>query len=107
MDQVLAGLQSALEGRYVLERELGRGEMAMVYLAGDRRHGRSVAVKVLWSELAANLGPIAFDARSISPPGFSTRTSFRSTTRAKRLASSGSPCPMLRARVSGPVPRRQ
>ena len=47
MDQVLAGLQSALEGRYVLERELGRGGTATVYLAQDLKHDRPVALKVL------------------------------------------------------------
>jgi len=60
MDQVLAGLQSALEGRYVLERQLGRGGMATVYLAQDLKHGRSVALKILHPELAASLGPERF-----------------------------------------------
>jgi eukaryotic-like serine/threonine-protein kinase len=60
MDQVPAGLQSALEGRYVLERELGRGGMATVYLARDLRHDRPVALKVLDPALAATLGPERF-----------------------------------------------
>ena len=45
---------------YDLERELGRGGMAAVYLAHDRKHGRRVAVKILHAELAAMLGPERF-----------------------------------------------
>ena len=44
-------LADALRDRYVLERELGRGGMATVYLAQDIRHDRSVALKVLHREL--------------------------------------------------------
>src|SRR5438128_11547747 len=47
-----AELQAALAGRYALERELGRGGMATVYLARDLKHHRLVAVKVLRPELA-------------------------------------------------------
>ena len=50
----------ALAGRYSLERELGRGGMAAVYLAQDLRHERPVAVKVLHRDLAATLGPERF-----------------------------------------------
>jgi eukaryotic-like serine/threonine-protein kinase len=53
-------LRAGLAGRYVLERELGRGGMATVYLAHDLKHDRPVALKVLHSELAATLGPERF-----------------------------------------------
>src|SRR5678815_4999154 len=49
-------LTSALADRYRVERELGQGGMATVYLAEDLRHGRKVAIKVLHPELSAVLG---------------------------------------------------
>ena len=53
-------LAEALRDRYALERELGRGGMATVYLARDLRHHRPVAIKVLHAELAHALGPDRF-----------------------------------------------
>jgi TolB-like protein/tetratricopeptide (TPR) repeat protein len=53
-------LRSALVGRYDIERELGRGGMATVYLAHDRRHGRRVAVKVLDPLLGASMSAERF-----------------------------------------------
>jgi tetratricopeptide (TPR) repeat protein len=53
-------LRDALHDRYLLERELGRGGMATVYLARDLKHDRLVALKVLHPELAASLGPERF-----------------------------------------------
>ena len=51
---------SVLAGRYTIERELGHGGMATVYLARDERHQRTVAVKVLRSDLAASVGADRF-----------------------------------------------
>ena len=56
----LERLRIALAGRYDVERLLGAGGMATVYLARDLRHERSVAVKVLRPEVAAALGPERF-----------------------------------------------
>ncbi len=53
-------LQVALAGRYELERELGRGGMAVVFLARDVKHERRVAVKVMRPELAASLATDRF-----------------------------------------------
>jgi eukaryotic-like serine/threonine-protein kinase len=53
-------LQAALGATYTLERELGRGGMATVYLAHERKHGRAIALKVLHPELASSLGPERF-----------------------------------------------
>jgi serine/threonine-protein kinase len=53
-------LTAALEGRYRIERELGQGGMATVYLAEDLKHQRRVAIKVLLPELAASLGAERF-----------------------------------------------
>src|SRR4051812_5443532 len=55
-----ARLSTALEGRYVVEREIGAGGMATVYLAQDIRHGRRVAMKVLHPELSAIIGAERF-----------------------------------------------
>ena len=56
----VARLNAALEGRYRIDRELGEGGMATVYLADDLRHERKVAVKVLRPELAAVVGADRF-----------------------------------------------
>ena len=57
---VLARIGAALADRYRIERELGAGGMATVYLAHDIKHDRKVAVKVLKPELAAVLGAERF-----------------------------------------------
>jgi hypothetical protein len=56
----LERLRQALHGRYRVEHELGRGGMAVVFLAQDLRHSRAVAVKVLLPDLTASLGPERF-----------------------------------------------
>ena len=48
-------IRTALQDRYAIEKEIGRGGMATVYLAEDRKHGRPVAIKVLRPELAATM----------------------------------------------------
>ncbi len=53
-------LKSSLADRYAIEREIGAGGMATVYLATDLRHRRKVAVKVLRPDLAATVGPERF-----------------------------------------------
>ncbi|MDH4131615.1 MAG: serine/threonine protein kinase, partial [Gemmatimonadota bacterium] len=60
MTDVLPRLTEALADRYRIERELGQGGMATVYLAQDIRHNRRVAVKVLRPELAAVIGAERF-----------------------------------------------
>ena len=59
-EQHLTQLHASLAGRYEVEREIGRGGMATVYLARDLRHARSVALKVLDPELGAILGAERF-----------------------------------------------
>ncbi len=60
MTDPLDRLTAALADRYTIERELGAGGMATVYLAEDLKHHRKVAVKVLRPELAAILGTERF-----------------------------------------------
>ena len=60
MSENITRLSSALAGRYHIEREIGSGGMATVYLARDLKHDRDVALKVLRPELAAMLGTNRF-----------------------------------------------
>ncbi|NIP56960.1 MAG: serine/threonine protein kinase, partial [Gemmatimonadetes bacterium] len=60
MPELQERLARALGDRYAVERELGRGGMAIVYLAEDLRHDRKVALKVLKPELAEALGAERF-----------------------------------------------
>jgi len=53
MPSSLEDLRAALAGRYEIDKEIGQGGMATVYLATDLRHHREVAVKVLRPDLAA------------------------------------------------------
>ncbi len=61
MTEPLDRLKAALADRYALEREIGAGGMATVYLAQDLKHHRKVAVKVLRPDLAASLGVERFN----------------------------------------------
>ncbi|MEO7522182.1 MAG: protein kinase, partial [Gemmatimonas sp.] len=56
----LARLAAALSDRYTIDRELGAGGMATVYLAHDLKHDRDVAIKVLHPDLGAALGSDRF-----------------------------------------------
>jgi serine/threonine-protein kinase len=72
-DGVFERLTDALGERYALERELGRGGMAFVFLARDRREDVRVAIKVMQPNLAAAVGPARFAreieiARSMTHP---------------------------------------
>ena len=60
MDDLERRTASALGDRYTIERELGRGGVATVYLATDHKHGRHVAVKVLDPEVGLSIGPERF-----------------------------------------------
>ena len=60
MSEVPESLRQALAGRYEIERPIGQGGMATVYVARDVKHGREVAVKVLRPDLSAALGTERF-----------------------------------------------
>jgi eukaryotic-like serine/threonine-protein kinase len=60
LSTALERLRAALADRYRIERELGRGGMATVYLAEDLKHRRPVAIKVIDPDLSADIGPDRF-----------------------------------------------
>ena len=60
MSDLQSRLAAGLTGRYSLERELGQGGMAVVYLAKDLRHDRKVALKILKPEISAEIGAERF-----------------------------------------------
>src|SRR4029077_4707016 len=66
-ERVREGWAAALGDRYTIDRELGRGGMATVYIAEDLRHSRQVAIKVLRSDVAAAIGAERF-LRGIATP---------------------------------------
>jgi len=73
-------IASALADRYTVECELGRGGMATVYLAEEKKHGRKVAVKVLRPEITASLGTERFLREIGIAARLSHPTSSRSST---------------------------
>ena len=60
MKDTFEGLQKAVKDKYTIEREVGRGGMAVVFLARDVRHDRRTALKVLRPELSASIGAERF-----------------------------------------------
>ena len=60
MPDVLEQLRAALGDRYEVDRQVGEGGMATVFLARDVRHGRQVAIKTLRAELAVSIGADRF-----------------------------------------------
>ncbi len=60
MSELLQRLQAAVGDRYTVEREVGQGGMSVVFRALDRKHGRTVAIKLLRPEIAAAIGPERF-----------------------------------------------
>ena len=92
-------LNSALAGRYHIERELGEGGMATVYLCEDIKHKRNVALKLLKPELAAVLGAERFLQEIKTTAALhSTRIFCRSSTRVRRTGFCFTSCPTSRAR---------
>jgi len=83
LTETLKNLKAALADRYTVERELGRGGMATVYLARDLRHDRLVAIKVLHPELSASLGPERFLREIRTTAASTTRTFCRSSSPAR------------------------
>ncbi|MGH7560263.1 MAG: hypothetical protein ACRENB_04500 [Gemmatimonadales bacterium] len=69
MSEISTRLTTALADRYRLERELGQGGMATVYLAQDLRHRRNVAIKVLHPELSRRSWSVPMGRSSSSPDG--------------------------------------
>ena len=82
----MTDLRAAIADRYRIERELGAGGMATVYLAHDLKHERDVALKVLDGDLAQSLGRDRFLREIQFAAKLYTRTSCRSSIRASSTA---------------------
>ena len=98
MTEILERLsKAALADHYTLKHELGRGGMAIVYLADDLKHHRSVALKVLHPDLAQTLGAERFQLESNSLRGYNIRISSPCWIPGKPPVNFGSRCRSLRA----------
>ena len=75
MGSELDRLNAAMTGHYAVEKAIGAGGMATVYLARDLKHQRKVAVKVLLPDVAAAIGGERFLAEIVSLPRCSIRIS--------------------------------
>jgi serine/threonine protein kinase len=91
-DVTASALADALRDRYVIERELGRGGMATVYLAHDIKHDRRVALKVLRPELGTTVGLERFQREIRLAARLQHPHVLPSMTLARPPASSGIPC---------------
>src|SRR4051812_16745145 len=95
-----ASLRVALADRYRIERELGAGGMATVYLAEHARHRRKVALKLLHPELSAVLGPDRFLKEIELTTSLQHPHILRFSTADPRTASSSASCRSSTARRS-------
>jgi len=89
MVDLLSRIQGALGDRYHIERELGRGGMATIYLAYDLRQERPVAIKVIHDQLAATIGADRFLREIKLTAQLRHPTSFRYSIPMRPAASSG------------------
>ncbi len=79
MSDPVTRLNAALEGRYTIERELGEGGMATVYLADDLKHERKVALKVLKPELICGFPERCYGRGTVKTSNFSDKAGGRFT----------------------------
>ena len=86
MTKIIDRLSGAEEGRYRIERELGVGGMATVYLAHGIKHDRKVALKVVHPDLAATIGVDRFLSEIKVTATCSTRTSLAFSTPSSQTA---------------------
>ncbi|MEO6056845.1 MAG: hypothetical protein ABIQ49_08395 [Gemmatimonadales bacterium] len=86
MEELAERLSSALAGRFRISLTVGTGGLAVVFRADDLKHDRPVAIKILKPDIASPSGTTGSSARSRSPRGSSTPTSWPCLTPARRPA---------------------